>query len=61
MQNSQDRVSAFKVFAKVINYILEGGGKRVRSEKKRRGKIRKSRELEIILDSIYGILRGNLK
>ena len=26
MQNSQDRVSAFKVFAKVINYILEGGG-----------------------------------
>ncbi len=59
MQNSQDRVSAFKVFAKVINYILERGGRGGRAEKKRKGKFWKSRELEIILNSIYGILRGN--
>ena len=37
MQNSQDRVSAFKVFAKVINYILERGGEGGGLRKKGRG------------------------
>ena len=37
MQNSQDRVSAFKVFAKVINYILEGGGEEGGFLRKKRG------------------------